>query len=80
MRLELKYGLIGGAAFALGKWENTCSVSHDINIHLLPLVGLFSVFVPFVVIFFGILAKRKSNPGMFLTLRGHQKPDSPSPL
>jgi uncharacterized membrane protein len=69
MRLELKYGLIGGLAFILWEMGEYLLGFHDIKIQLLPLVSLFSIFVPFVVIFFGILAKRKWNPGAYLTLR-----------
>lgn len=69
MRLEIKYGLIGAVAYILWEMGEYLLGIHDVHINMLPFTGLLSIFVPFSVLFFGIMAKRKSNPGFFLTLR-----------
>ena len=69
MRPELKYGLIGGAAIILWELGEYLMGFHDVRIRWMPLMGLIAIFVPFVVLFFGILEKRKSMPGRFMTLR-----------
>ena len=69
MRPELKYGLIGGAAIILWELGEYLMGFHDVKIKWMPLIGLVAIFVPFIVLFFGILEKRKSMPGRFMTLR-----------
>lgn len=69
MRLEIKFGLIGGVLFILWELAEYLLGFHDVKIKWLRLTGLLSIFIPFVILFFGILAKRKGNPGFYLTLR-----------
>lgn len=69
MRLEIKYGLIGSAAFIAWEMGEYLLGFHTTNLTAGLFVAIFSIFVPFFVTFFGILEKRKQNPYQQLSLK-----------